>query len=137
MSTLSKLKVDDEWRTSAAEIDEEHEKFFDLTQRLVAVVRNATDNSIILQALSTLQQRFRLHALAEEQYAGARDAEAVLILREDHRTLLEGLGELRGLVGKLSKPALVDKVEAVALSIKRHESEVDVPLFRLMTARRP
>jgi hemerythrin len=133
--TTKRLKVDDEWRTSELAIDEEHERFFELARRLVAVVRNSGDQGLILQALATLQQRFRLHVMAEEEHAQARDPESAAILKEDHQRLLESLGDLRGLVGRVSKAALVERVEAMADEIKRHESEVDVPLFRLMASR--
>ena len=122
----------DDWQTGEQAIDEEHQRFFDMTRRLIGVVKVGSDPHIIREAVDVLRERMAAHGLAEETYAAKLDGEAAAILRDSHKELLDRLGRVRDRVGLIPVAELLTEVEAVGAAIDQHEVEVDVPLFRLM-----
>jgi len=123
----------DDWQTGDAAIDEEHQRFFDMTRRLIGVVKVGSDPGIIREAVDVLRDRMAVHGLAEETYAAKHDGETAAILRESHKELLDSLRQVRDKVGHIPVGDLLSAVQAVGAAIDRHEVDVDVPLFRLIT----
>ncbi|HIJ63004.1 MAG TPA: hypothetical protein HPQ04_09970 [Rhodospirillaceae bacterium] len=124
-----------EWRTHEPVIDDEHDSFNELVIRLLAVACNSSNPAIISGALETLKARMRLHADAEESFAGKADAETAEILREAHLDLFAEVDAIARSIGQVTKPDLLNLIAKVGAEIERHEEDVDVPLFRLLKSK--
>lgn len=129
------MMLERDWRTNDPRIDEEHDKFFELFDRLRGVLRTSDDEALVREAVATIFERMMLHSRTEEDFLRRRDPEILSVLAEDHQTLLQMLRRLGNLVGKVSKAALLAEVDACAAAIMQHEREVDVPMFRLVLGR--
>jgi hemerythrin len=129
------LKLNPEWTAGTVELDQEHEKFFEIATRLLGLVRVDVSPHIVREALETLYQRLALHTAAEERLALKHDREAAAILREDHLAILEALKSLSRQVGQVDASVVVAEMERIVAMIDKHEREVDVPLFRMMANR--
>lgn len=124
-----------EWRTGDPGIDDEHEKFGVLVDRLLAVARNTASDEVLMEALETLRIRMKLHASAEETYAARIDPATVDILREAHMELFLLLASVEGSIREVARADLIGMIAAFGAAIEQHEAEIDVPLFRLLVKR--
>lgn len=121
-----------EWRTNEPVIDDEHDSFNALVVRLLAVVCGSTNAAIIRGAFETLKTRMRIHAEAEESFAGKFDPETADILGVAHEELLASIEGIGRAIGHASRSELLNLIGKVGHEIEKHESEIDVPLFRLI-----
>lgn len=121
-----------EWRTNEPAIDDEHDSFNALVVRLLAVVCTSTNASIIRGAFETLKTRMRIHADAEECFARKFDPETADILSVAHEELFSSVDVVGQAIGQASRSELLSLIGKVDREIEKHESEIDVPLFRLI-----
>jgi len=129
------MMLERDWCTNDPRIDEEHDRFFELFDRLRGVLRSSDDEALACEAVATIFERMMLHSRTEEDFLRRRDPEILSVLAEDHQVLLQMLKRLGALVGRVPKVALLAEVDACADAIMRHEREVDVPMFRLVLER--
>ena len=121
-----------EWRTNEPAIDDEHDSFNALVVRLLAVACSSTNTTIIRGTFETLKTRMRIHAEAEETFARKFDPETADILGVAHEELFSSVETVGQAIGRVSRSEFLNLVGKVGMEIEKHESEIDVPLFRLI-----
>jgi len=121
-----------EWSCNDPIIDAEHAKLHQLVSSLTAVVMNDHGTGLTEEAIDILRERMRLHFGLEEEEACRHDTDAARILRVDHAELQSQLEALRREMVDYDPVVTRQSLRNFVAALKKHDSEVDVPLFRMM-----
>jgi hemerythrin-like metal-binding protein len=118
----------DDCKTNNPRIDEEHKNLHRMLSSLRAVVVAGHDPQLIIEAISVMKERMKLHFQAEESEAQGCSGHALLGLQQDHKALLETLEKLRAAA---SEPVAIRKeaLNEFMAALDRHDREVDRPFF--------
>lgn len=122
-----------EWQTQNRKVDDDHHKLEGIVLSLRAVITTGGSPAIVAEAISVLRERMRLHFKMEEAVAGKADAETRAILKADHDQLLSMLDGMAA-VSRQQGVDLRRLLEVFITASQRHEAEVDVPLFHMLSA---
>jgi len=120
-----------DWRTEHPKVDEDHDTLERVLVQLMAVIATGSTPAIVREAISVLTKRMGAHFRMEEAVAGRADPESRAILEADHAHLLGLLAQLSR-AGRTPGTDLEPYLDAFIAALRRHEAEVDVPLFHLL-----
>ncbi|OAN44816.1 hypothetical protein A6A04_08360 [Paramagnetospirillum marisnigri] len=125
-----------DWQSGNPDMDAEHRKLNQMVASLNAVVANDSGIGLDVEAADILHERMRLHFQLEESSARKSDSEAAAILHEDHARLLGLLTQIRAAMAKGDKAAAKDQLRSFNSELAKHDAEIDIPLFRMISKAR-
>ena len=123
-----------DWASRNPEIDAEHAKLNQMVSSLAAVVRNDATLGLSTEAIDILIERMKLHFGLEERSAAKIDLESCDILHEDHAELLRLLAGVKDAMAKRDSITAQNRLKDFIVALAKHDTEVDIPLFRMMAA---
>ncbi len=126
-----------EWSSHDPEIDVEHHKLHQMVSSLAAVINNDAGRGLPGEAVDILKERLTLHFGLEEQSAARVDAESCRILHEDHTHLLAMLERVKAAMADKNPAEVKQRLGSFIDALNKHDSEIDVPLFRMMAGTKP
>ncbi|RAU20653.1 hypothetical protein CU669_17065 [Paramagnetospirillum kuznetsovii] len=111
-------------------IEAEHNRLYRMMNRLEPVILKGEEHSSVARAINMLQLRMSEHFQVEEELFITSDWNSRQIMIDDHRRLLNMLGELARLSPDDSKGRRTLFMTFLD-ELVRHDTDIDAPLFSL------
>jgi len=122
------------WSTEINCVDDEHDRLHEMLAALSFVILNSTNQTLSLEALGVMRNRFNEHCKFEESIAVGSGLGMEDILQHDHAELLSLLEDARIGFCNSDISAARAAVERFTQDLMRHDEVVDLPLFRLISS---